>query len=128
MDVELADFDGDFDIDIVVSSRNSQSRVFMNNLYSGVSASPFQDVTQTALVDTGAVQTLGWTYDVEFADFDGDGDFDLWMDNYSGLAERILRNDGFVQGVGFSFTAMQEWIQGDPSGDEENVEGWRAVR
>jgi hypothetical protein len=119
LDLDLVDFDGDFDIDIVMSSRDSQARIFMNNLVHPLSGSAFQDITQTALIATNAVLIGNNNYECEIGDADGDGDFDIWMLNYNNNVDRILRNDGFTPGVGFSFTQMNAWIKGDPSVDEQ---------
>jgi hypothetical protein len=121
IDTDLADFDGDFDLDVFMASRNSQARVFMNNLYNPLSASAFNDITQVALINTGAVLSGQSNYEGEYADVDGDGDFDVWMKNYNGNNDRLLRNNGPVAG-GFSFTQMNSWIAGDPVTDENEVD------
>ncbi|HZL99351.1 MAG TPA: VCBS repeat-containing protein [Planctomycetota bacterium] len=121
IDLDLADLDGDFDIDVFMSSRNSQSRVYLNNLYGPLGPESFQDVTQSALYDTGAAQVGGHAYECEYGDVDGDGDFDLWMIGYDGATDRLLRNDGpGPQGVGF--TRMDAWIAGDPVTDESEAD------
>jgi hypothetical protein len=117
MDVDLADFDGDFDLDVFAASRNSQSRVYMNNRYAPVSAYPFNDITQVALLDTGAVQVGQSCYEVEYGDLDGDADLDVWLINYNGNTDRVLRNDGIVTNH-FEFTQVNQWIKNDPSSDE----------
>jgi hypothetical protein len=121
MDLDTADLDGDFDLDVIVASRNSQARTFMNNLYGGISGSMFNDITQTALFATGATGSANVNYGVEYADVDGDGDFDQWMTNYDGNLERLLRNNGSVAGAGYSFTEKQTWIKGDPNVDENEA-------
>jgi hypothetical protein len=122
MDLDLMDMDGDYDIDVVMSSRDSQARIFMNNTVNGIGATLFSDITQTALLDTGAVFFGNANYESESADVDGDGDFDIWMKNYNGNTDRLLRNNGYVDGVGFNFTQMDEWIKGDPVVDENEVD------
>jgi hypothetical protein len=122
VDLDLADLDGDFDIDVMMSSRNSQARTYMNNLYQGVGASMFQDITQSALIATGATGTGTVNYESEYGDVDGDGDFDVWMKNYDGNTDRILRNDGFTPGTGYRFTEMASWIRNDPNVDENEVD------
>jgi len=117
---DLVDLDGDFDIDIAMSSRNSAARTYMNNTVNGIGPARFNDITQTALFATGATGSATVNYEVESGDLDGDGDFDLWMDGYDGNTDRILRNNGFVPGVGYSFTEMAAWIKGNPNVDEQN--------
>ncbi|HZL99349.1 MAG TPA: FG-GAP-like repeat-containing protein [Planctomycetota bacterium] len=121
VDTDLADFDGDFDLDVFMSSRDSQGRVFLNNLYSPLGASAFIDITQGALYATAATQSGQANYEVEYGDVDGDGDFDAWALNYNGNTERLLRNIGPSAG-GFSFTIQPAWIAGDPNQDEEEVD------
>ncbi len=119
LDVDLADFDGDMDIDVLVTSRNTQSRVYRNELGTPGAPAPFTDVTQPALLATGAAQASIATYQAEFGDVDGDGDFDVWMDNYAGNMERLLA--GVPTGGGFAFTTQRTWIQDDSAQGEENV-------
>ena len=121
IDTDLADFDGDFDLDVFASSRNSQARVFVNNLYGPLSASPFNDITATALLATSSGQTGSANYEVEFGDLDGDADFDVWLVNYSNNLDRILKNDGVVTG-GFQFTRADTWLKNDPNHDESEAD------
>jgi len=120
MDVDLADLDADFDLDIFVASRDSQARVFRNDL--DVQAmvwpgDPFTDVTHGALLAQGAGLSGNSNYEVELADYDGDGDYDAWMNNYSGFQERLLVNDGTGR-----FAVAGGAILGDPNLDEEEVD------
>ncbi|GJM21423.1 MAG: hypothetical protein DHS20C15_13380 [Planctomycetota bacterium] len=122
LDVELVDLDGDFDIDLFGSSRDSQSRVYRNNLYASPGTTAlFTDMTQSALIDTGAGLNGSNTYETEFGDVDGDGDFDLWMLNYDGGGggnlDRILANNG-----DFTFTKRSDWIDSDPDVDENEID------
>jgi hypothetical protein len=119
-DVELFDIDADFDLDIVTASRDSQARVYRNDLDPAAMAWPavaFTDVTQTALLDQGASMTGNLNYEVEMADHDGDGDFDAWMGNYNGALDRLLVNDG-----GGRFTRVNSLIAGDPNQWEEEAD------
>ncbi|HUC33366.1 MAG TPA: VCBS repeat-containing protein, partial [Ilumatobacteraceae bacterium] len=121
VELDLADFDGDFDLDVVVASRNSQSRVFLNNRFMPIGEPPFTDITGHALLGTGAFQTGQNAYETEFGDADGDGDFDVWMTNYNNNTDRLLRNNGPGPG-GFDFTQENPWIKGDPITDEEEAD------
>ncbi|MHC4845368.1 MAG: FG-GAP repeat domain-containing protein [Planctomycetota bacterium] len=122
LDMDIMDFDGDFDLDIVMSSRDNQARVFMNNTYEGISGSFFQDITQHALLNQGATLSGTNNYECEPVDADGDGDFDVWMKNYNGNADRLMRNNGFTPGAGFYFSQMNGWIKGDPVVDENELD------
>ncbi|MDG2149912.1 MAG: VCBS repeat-containing protein [Planctomycetota bacterium] len=119
LDIDLADLDGDYDLDVIMSSRDSQARIFRSNLNGATTfpANPFTDITQTALLNQGAIFSGDSNYEGEFGDLDGDGDFDIWMKNYQGFTDRILRNNGNL-----TFTQMNSWIAGDPSVDENEVD------
>ena len=125
LDIDLADFDGDYDLDVFASSRDSQARVYVNNCYDAIGDSPFTDITQQALLDTGSGLNGSNNYEAEFGDIDGDGDFDMWMKNYDGGGggnlDRILRNDPNGS-VGFQFQKMFNHIKGDPNTDENEID------
>ncbi|GJM21427.1 MAG: hypothetical protein DHS20C15_13420 [Planctomycetota bacterium] len=121
IDTDLADLDGDFDIDVFASNLG-QSRVFRNNLNGAPgSTTPFTDMTQTALIDTGSQVQGNNTYEVELGDLDGDGDFDALMLNYSGIGggnlERLLLN-----GTGITFSKQDQAVVGDPEIDENEAD------
>jgi hypothetical protein len=118
LDIDLADFDGDMDIDVFGSSRGTQARVYRNNFaQNGWAGDPFTDITQTALFDQDSNSTGGQNYEAEFGDLDGDGDFDVWGKNWNGFTDRILINDG-----NFNFTQNNALIAGDPNVDENEVD------
>jgi hypothetical protein len=121
LDLDLADLDGDYDLDIFLSSRDSQARIYVNNLYAPISSAPFQDVTKSVLIDPGITLSGSSNYEVEFGDVDGDGDFDAWLVSYSGLTDRLLRNDTALPGA-LVFAQMNAWIKGDPTVDEAEVD------
>ena len=118
LDIDLVDLDSDYDLDVFASSRDSQARVYLNNLGpNGFPTNPFLDVTQTALLSTGAGQTgIFGNYECEFGDLDGDGDFDIYAMNYAGFKDRVLENVG-----GLTFM-IQDWQSGDPQQDENEVD------
>ena len=117
IDLDLVDLDSDYDLDVFASSRDSQARVFRNDLGAGgFPAAPFTDVTQTALFDTGAVAVGTNNYECEFGDLDGDGDFDIYAKDYEGFQDRILKNVG-----GLTFE-KEDWLLGDPNQDESEVD------
>ncbi len=109
LDVELADFDGDFDIDVAISSRDSQARIFANNLYAPLGSSPFTDVTQSALLDTGATMANNNNYAFETGDLDGDDDFDIWAVNYVTSSEYVLENTSEAGAIRFE---RAQWVLG----------------
>ncbi len=114
-DIDVADFDGDFDLDVFASSRNSQARYYSNNLVeNGWVGDPFTDLTQDRLLDNGAALQGSSNYEGEFADVDADGDFDVWLMNYANFSDRILRNEG-----GEFF--LTNWIRNDPAVDDEDM-------
>ncbi|MGQ0553172.1 MAG: FG-GAP-like repeat-containing protein [Planctomycetota bacterium] len=119
MESVIADLDGDLDLDIVCSSRGSQARVFTNNLNAPASGSPFQDVTQTAFISTGATWGGAPNEHVELIDVDLDTDFDLWMTNYGALPgiDRLLENQSaIVAGASHpAFVIQPTWINSDPN-------------
>ncbi len=121
-DTDLVDLDGDFDIDVVASSRNSQARVYLNNRDDALATSAFRDITKSALIDQGATMNGNSNYDTEYGDLDGDGDFDFWMVSWNGFTDRILRNDGIIAGSGMAFSQQNNWIKNDSGSDENEVD------
>ena len=85
-DVTLLDVDNDFDIDILLQGKGAsgkRGRLYLNN-GSGVFS------ISTALNDVGT----GGTYETDYGDLDGDGDFDAAVQSISGFLEGWARNDG----------------------------------
>ncbi len=121
-DLDLVDIDGDFDIDVFLASLKGASRVYLNNLNDGIDTTPFSDITEFALPIQGSGSTGGGTYEAEFGDLDGDGDFDEWGVNWNGFTDRVLRNDGFVPGSGVAYTAQANWIKNDSGSDETEAD------
>jgi len=85
------DYDNDGDLDLYLSNRNSGSKLFRNNNAGG----SFTNVTSgTPLGDTGNGTGVAW------ADYDNDGDIDLYLVKRDG-PNRLFRNNG-----GGSFTEV----------------------
>ena len=119
LDIDLVDLDDDYDFDVFASSRDSQARVYRNNLNAATltfPANPFTDITQGALIATGATLVGTNNYECEFGDVDGDGDFDIYGKNYQNFSDRILINNGNL-----TFT-KQNMLLGDPNVDENEAD------
>jgi hypothetical protein len=85
-DVTLLDFDGDFDVDIALSGKGAtgkRGRLYLNN-----GAGVFSINTVMDAIGTSA------TYEVDWADLDGDNDFDSAVQSVSGQSEGWARNVG----------------------------------
>ena len=91
-DVELADLDGDSDLDaFVVTSFAGGHRVYLNT-------GGAQGGTLGQLVDSGQILEDGLaSFDVALGDVDSDGDLDAFIANYSGRSNSVLLNDGSGQ-------------------------------
>ena len=141
IDVDFADVDNDFDIDILVNMRNGFSRIFINDGHGN-----FKDGTNWGLVTSadGLKQTVTTNYPVkqgpyvynqETCDIDDDGDIDMLIDNvgpkpvnnyswaYAGGTggtidvSQILINDGHGKFV--DDTANR--VTGEPGGDDNGL-------
>ena len=106
LDVDLADHDGDFDIDMILGERTQAIRMFNNRSEENGGALGFRDVT-------GAVFPPGYSnggnhYEQEWGDLDGDGDLDLYGINWRSAlvsSDVILENlGGGVYGNLIEFT------------------------
>jgi hypothetical protein len=84
-----ADYDGDGDLDLYVTNTDGQANVLYQNDGDGT----FTDVTSTASVgNTGNSQGTTW------ADYDGDGDLDLYVAN-GNIANVLYQNNGGVASI-----------------------------
>jgi hypothetical protein len=94
LDIDVGDFDGDFDLDILHGARQEAPRMFYNRLEEtgGTSLPPFRDVT-TAVFPNNYWSSAD-NYEQEPADFDGDGDLDIYGLNWDGFSDRTFRNNG----------------------------------
>jgi hypothetical protein len=104
-DVILLDYDGDFDIDIALSGKGQsgkRARLYLNDGSGHFSISP-------ALNNVGS----GATYEIDWGDLDGDGDFDAAVQSISGQSEGWARNVGPT-------TAMTKTTFPSPNGNDDN--------
>jgi MYXO-CTERM domain-containing protein len=107
IDVDFADVDNDFDIDILVNMRNGFSRIFLNDGHAN-----FKDGTNFQLVTSadGLKQTVTtnypakqgpYVYNQEVCDIDDDGDIDMLLDN---VGTKPINNYSWSYGAGSSGT------------------------
>jgi hypothetical protein len=108
IDLDFADIDGDFDLDILVNMRNGISRILLNNGKgyfkdgNGKVYNVLDPVTGTVKTVSNYPAKIGpYVYNQELCDFDNDGDLDLLLDNAaakpagaSGNFTQVLVNNG----------------------------------
>ena len=89
LDIDVGDIDGDFDLDILHGDRSQPTRFFYNLLEEGGGTyQPGNVASDLAFRDvTNFVYPNNWSngeghYEQEMADFDGDGDLDLYGLNW----------------------------------------------
>jgi hypothetical protein len=86
-DIDLADIDGDFDLDVYINMHSGQNLLWIND---GKGA--FTDVSARLPPLSTAAK---YHYGPVFCDIDGDHDRDLFIDNTAGdYTEQLLVNDG----------------------------------
>ena len=91
LDIDVGDVNGDFDLDILHGSRETDPRLFENRLEETGSLG-FRDVTNARFPSDWA--SGGGNYEQEMADFDGDGDLDIYGLNWNGFTDITMRNTG----------------------------------
>ena len=79
------DYDGDGDLDLVVANSSKQP----NFLYRNTGDATFERVR-----DTGWTSDLENSFGVAWADYDDDGDLDLFVANYAEEPNALYRNEG----------------------------------
>src|SRR6188768_910596 len=144
IDVDFADVDNDFDLDILVNMRNGFSRIFLND-----GRANFTDGTNFATIKSadGLKETVTsnypakqgpYVYNQEICDIDDDGDLDMLIDNvgpkpannYSWAfgagtttqgqtldVSQILINDGHGKFVDDTINR----VTGEPGGDDNSL-------
>jgi hypothetical protein len=121
-----ADFDEDGDVDAFVSTCGSGTinRLFRSNL-AGMGSLLYSEIAAAA-----GVNYQPNTYGADFADFDEDGDFDLFVAGAMGEPNHLYRNDGVLPMLD---VALAAGVYGPPTnghggdvGDVDN-DGWQDI-
>ena len=109
VDVDLADLDGDFALDLIVASRVGESLFYRND----------GDGTFTAAGADLPDQPGPYVYGPDACDVDGDGDLDLWLDGGGAdSAEQLMINDG----AGHFTDETAARVSGNGSDDDNEVQ------
>ncbi|MBM4345660.1 MAG: VCBS repeat-containing protein [Deltaproteobacteria bacterium] len=109
IDLDLLDADGDFDLDLLLASRQGESLLFRN-----AGDGTFVDANADLPDQPGP-----YVYGPDPCDVDGDGDLDLWLDNGGPkLAEQLLINGG----KGVFVDESQQRVVGNPNADDNEVQ------
>jgi len=89
LDLDTLDADGDFDLDLLMGSRQDAPRYYKNLLQENGSLA-WRDVTGSAL--PAGYWSGGDNYEQEQGDMDNDGDWDLYGLNWPGLSDAVFNN------------------------------------
>lgn len=106
-DVTFLDYDGDWDVDLLLSGKGGtgkRGRIYVND-----GAGNFSVASAMNNVGTGS------TYEVDWSDLDGDGDYDGNVQSVSGVSEGFARNNG-----GNPNTPMTTAAYPAPNGGDDN--------
>jgi hypothetical protein len=104
VDADLSDVDNDFDLDLIVVSRDgSPSRLFLNN--------------GSGVFTTGTLPADGTgTYEYATGDVDGDNDADIFVIGQNGLAEGVFRNNPLG-----TFALVAGGVVSNPASDDNDA-------
>ena len=117
--VAWGDYDGDGDLDVYIgySGEGPPNRLFRNNLVDG--SNGFTEVGEAA-----GVAIRGATRQINFIDYDSDGDLDLYVALRASVNRLLQNNDGVFTDVTFSTGIMEPrrtvgacWFDMDADGD-----------
>ncbi len=121
-DVDVADVDGDFDVDILVGDLADGPRLYANRRFGsglapevGGSAFGFRDVTGAAFPTTPT--SGGAHYAQEFGDLDGDGDLDLYGVNWHNVGSQ--RFDVTLTNFGSGVFGSRVAVPGSEDDDDD---------
>ncbi|MCK6446432.1 MAG: VCBS repeat-containing protein [Planctomycetes bacterium] len=90
--IDLGDFDGDLDVDILHGNKYDTPRTYHNRFVERGGVLGFRDVSHAVMPPNWA-PGVG-SYEQELGDFDDDGDLDLYGVNWADLCDSTFRNDG----------------------------------
>lgn len=109
-DIDLADVDGDFDLDVYINMHNGDNLLWINS-----GSATFTDASASL---PPLSNDANFHYGPVLCDVDGDGDRDLFIDNTAdGYTEQLLINDG---NGGFTDQTAQR-ITGNVVGADDNI-------
>lgn len=111
-DIELADVDGDFDLDVLVAVKSGTTSLLFRNDGSGHFTN-----------DPTALPHFSNNYELEPMDIDGDGDLDLvTINDGPNVTEHIFVNNG----AGMYVDDTSSWLTGtaNPADVDDNVAVW----
>ncbi|MBT8400181.1 MAG: VCBS repeat-containing protein [Rhodothermia bacterium] len=136
--LQLADVDGDGEIEIVMQSRTSGRRELVVMSLTGDKNAPDLNAFSTFEIEFEAGEAVlggGGTYDVAVVDFDGDGANEIWYNTWDNWSMTIFEATGpdayalqvdlnalFADGDPGSFNSHDMYFQ-DVDGDG-NLEAW----
>ena len=111
-DIELADIDGDFDLDVLVSCKSCTSSLLFRNDGAGMFTN-----------DTAALPHFANNYEFEPMDIDNDGDLDLvTINDGPNVTEHVFVNRG--DGTFADETSTRLAGTANPAGADDNVAVW----
>lgn len=114
-DMELADLDGDFDLDVLISSKRSASSLMFRN-----------DGTGHFTNEPEALPHFTNNYEFEPMDIDGDGDLDvLTINDGPSVTEHVFVNRG--DGTFADETSTRLTGTANPAGADDNTMVWLDV-
>ncbi len=90
---ECGDFDGDFDLDLLLGEKNDEPRIIRNRMVENGGVLGFRDMSAASFGVADWAPMLG-SYEQELGDLDGDGDLDIFGTNWNGTCNTVSLNDG----------------------------------